>query len=185
MSTGKILRAEKRLALMASDLKEETELRERLAAILGRTADALKGPPAELSRHSWHDLPEVAHALRQQLDLQTRAAKSWSDSAQASYAREAASQAKLAASEQARAEAVRNEAVCHCGSLVSDHHAGDGHSPVPMQEMCPYAEALKSISMGRPFLTPDAAINEMMACAARALAAPASEQPERREGTIL
>ena len=29
-------------------------------------ASALKGPPAELSAHSWHDLPEVAQRLVQQ-----------------------------------------------------------------------------------------------------------------------
>lgn len=35
--------------------------------------------------------------------------------------------------------AKRNEAVCHCGSPMSAHGMGDGHSPVEMQEECPYA----------------------------------------------
>lgn len=35
-----------------------------LADLLTRTADALKGPPPPLTSHSWHDLPEVAAALK-------------------------------------------------------------------------------------------------------------------------
>lgn len=38
----------------------------------------------------------------------------------------------------------RNEACCHCGSLMSQHGMGDGHSPVPMPEECPYASKLAS-----------------------------------------
>ena len=42
------------------DLAESEEVRELMAKILHDTAIALKGPSAELSRHSWHDLAEVA-----------------------------------------------------------------------------------------------------------------------------
>lgn len=41
--------------------EEEVALRERLADILIRTANAIKGEPEPLTSHSWHDLPE-AHA---------------------------------------------------------------------------------------------------------------------------
>lgn len=37
----------------------------RLADILERTANALKGPPEPLRTHSWHDLPGVAVALQE------------------------------------------------------------------------------------------------------------------------
>ena len=39
---------------------------EQLTDILTRTANALKGPPAELTEHSWHDLPEVAKKLKEE-----------------------------------------------------------------------------------------------------------------------
>ena len=39
----------------------------------------------------------------------------------------------------------RNEAVCHCGDLVSQHHMGSGHSPVPMPEECDYAAELAAL----------------------------------------
>lgn len=48
-------------------LVEETALREKLADILTRTANALKGPPAENALHGWHDLPEVAERLQAKL----------------------------------------------------------------------------------------------------------------------
>lgn len=55
----------------ASRLYEESDddskLRDRLSDLLTRTANALKGTPAPLSRHSWHDLPEVAAAAVEDL----------------------------------------------------------------------------------------------------------------------
>jgi hypothetical protein len=42
------------------ELHESDDLRERLAAILTATANALKGQPKTLHAHSWHDLSEVA-----------------------------------------------------------------------------------------------------------------------------
>lgn len=45
------------------DLDEETQLRERLAGLLTRTANALKGSPPELMWHDWSDLPVVAGRL--------------------------------------------------------------------------------------------------------------------------
>ena len=46
------------------ELDELTAQRDQLADILTRTANALKGEPAELTQHSWHDLPEVAQKLK-------------------------------------------------------------------------------------------------------------------------
>ena len=46
------------------EIEELTAQRDKLADILTRTANALKGEPAELSAHSWHDLPEVAQQLK-------------------------------------------------------------------------------------------------------------------------
>ena len=46
------------------EIDELTAQRDKLADILTRTANALKGEPAELSLHSWHDLPEVAQQLK-------------------------------------------------------------------------------------------------------------------------
>lgn len=43
---------------------EETEHVEKLRGILIRTANALKGEPAPLTLHSWHDLDEVGAKLR-------------------------------------------------------------------------------------------------------------------------
>jgi hypothetical protein len=42
------------------DLRESDALRDRLAAILTATANALKGQPKPMQAHSWHDLSEVA-----------------------------------------------------------------------------------------------------------------------------
>lgn len=44
--------------------EELTAQRDKLADILTRTANALKGQPTELTQHSWHDLPEVAQKLK-------------------------------------------------------------------------------------------------------------------------
>ena len=46
------------------EIDELTAQRDFLADILTRTANALKGQPAELSSHSWHDLPEVAQQIK-------------------------------------------------------------------------------------------------------------------------
>jgi hypothetical protein len=46
------------------NLDEERRLREKLADLLERTANALKGPPAYLYSHDWSDLPKVATQLR-------------------------------------------------------------------------------------------------------------------------
>jgi hypothetical protein len=61
------LAKEKQLAAKDAEIEEESQLRERLSDILSRTAVALKGPNEELSLHSWHDLPEKAEELQQQL----------------------------------------------------------------------------------------------------------------------
>jgi hypothetical protein len=41
----------------------EQDLRGTMQDLLVRTANALKGEPHELIRHSWQDLPEVARRL--------------------------------------------------------------------------------------------------------------------------
>jgi hypothetical protein len=51
------------LAQRNEECEEGDALRERMAGLLRGVANALKGPPAELSSHSWHDLPEIAAAL--------------------------------------------------------------------------------------------------------------------------
>ena len=48
---------------MEKESQESHDLIEKLSDILTRTANALKGNPAPLHSHSWHDLPEVAEAM--------------------------------------------------------------------------------------------------------------------------
>ena len=48
---------------MIESAEEERALCDKLADILTRTANVLKGEPTPLHRHSWHDLPEVAQRL--------------------------------------------------------------------------------------------------------------------------
>lgn len=43
--------------------EEDRALCDKLAGILTRTANVLKGEPKPLHRHSWHDLPEAARRL--------------------------------------------------------------------------------------------------------------------------
>ena len=54
---------------------ENEALRERLSALLRNTAIALRGPEPELTRWSWHDLPELATALKAQRDALLEALK--------------------------------------------------------------------------------------------------------------
>ena len=44
----------------ASDVREERQLREKMAEILTAVAAELKGDPGELQIHGWSDLPELA-----------------------------------------------------------------------------------------------------------------------------
>ena len=48
---------------MIESAEEDRALCDKLAGILTRTANVLKGEPKPLHRHSWHDLPEVAQRL--------------------------------------------------------------------------------------------------------------------------
>ena len=48
---------------MIESAEEDRALCDKLAGILARTANVLKGEPKPLHRHSWHDLPEVAQRL--------------------------------------------------------------------------------------------------------------------------
>lgn len=58
-----------------AELDEEHELRERMRDILRRTAVALRGPEPELTRWSWHDLPERAAAAVAAIDVMRRTAE--------------------------------------------------------------------------------------------------------------
>jgi len=48
---------------MIESAEEDRDLCDKLADILARTANVLKGEPKPLHRHGWHDLPEVARKL--------------------------------------------------------------------------------------------------------------------------
>ena len=64
LDTVKYVRDELTTQPAQQELEELTTQRDKLADILTRTANALKGQPAELSSHSWHDLPEVAQQIK-------------------------------------------------------------------------------------------------------------------------
>lgn len=49
---------------LRDEYREETECGNKIRSIIGHTANALKGRPAPLTQHSWHDLPQVAAKLR-------------------------------------------------------------------------------------------------------------------------
>jgi hypothetical protein len=49
---------------MRTELMESEKIRDRMSAILRQVADALHGGPLEDGYWSWHDLPELAAALR-------------------------------------------------------------------------------------------------------------------------
>lgn len=49
-------------------------LQERMADILTRTVNALRGKPPENGLHSWHDLPERVERLQAELDKAERTA---------------------------------------------------------------------------------------------------------------
>ena len=63
------------LRRLHADAEESEALRERLSALLRNTAIALRGPEPELTRWSWHDLPELAVALKAQRDALLEALK--------------------------------------------------------------------------------------------------------------
>lgn len=48
---------------MIESAEEDRALCDKLAGILTRTANVLKGEPKPLHRHGWHDLPNVAQRL--------------------------------------------------------------------------------------------------------------------------
>lgn len=59
-----------------------------------------------------------------------------------SIAREAAKQRDQAINRAEQAE--KFEAVCHCGTLVRQHTAGDGHDPVEMRQPCEFEMELEA-----------------------------------------
>jgi hypothetical protein len=55
------------------EVEECTALNDKLAGLLREVAFELKGAPGPLSRHSFHDLPELVAALkRENYELRTR-----------------------------------------------------------------------------------------------------------------
>ncbi len=52
---------------LEAEVKEYDELHTKMSDILSRTAIALRGPESELTRWSWHDLPELVEALKAEL----------------------------------------------------------------------------------------------------------------------
>lgn len=55
--------AEAAVLELITENSEYDHISGKMADILRRTAVALKGPPSELSHHSWHDLPETAERM--------------------------------------------------------------------------------------------------------------------------
>lgn len=49
---------------LKAELREGDDLRERLAGILTRSVNVIRGEPEPMSLHSWHDLPELVEALK-------------------------------------------------------------------------------------------------------------------------
>jgi hypothetical protein len=86
------------IARLQANLNEEQELRERMRDILRRVAVTLRGPEPELTRWSWHDLPERAAAAVAAIDVMRRTAQMVAEAAQepadvlAEYRGEGASQ---------------------------------------------------------------------------------------------
>ena len=60
----RILDLEAELAQLRLEEVDSANVMNTMHGILVRTANALKGEPEPLSSHSWHDLPEVAAAMR-------------------------------------------------------------------------------------------------------------------------
>jgi len=54
---------------------------------------------------------------------------------------------KLAKVTKERDEAKKNEAVCHCGALFSEHTQSDNHGPVEMTPPCPNEEKLRDFGV--------------------------------------
>jgi len=63
------MESERQLIAITAERDEETALRERLSKLLEGVANALKGPPDELTMHSWHDLPELMLKVTTELEL--------------------------------------------------------------------------------------------------------------------
>ena len=60
-------RLTEKLAELEQEAAEEDALRERLSELLTKSVNAIRGEPAELSLHSWHDLPELCNGLMEKL----------------------------------------------------------------------------------------------------------------------
>jgi hypothetical protein len=68
-----VVRLRASVRLQKDDIDELHALTTQLSELLERTANALKGEPKSLlQRHSFHDLPELATALKADLDTERR-----------------------------------------------------------------------------------------------------------------
>jgi len=56
------------IARLEAEVEESDALRERLALLLTRTVNVLRGEPPDNTRWSWHDIPELAEALKAERD---------------------------------------------------------------------------------------------------------------------
>lgn len=58
-SIGTIARMQHKVADLEGEISISDELREKMAGILTRSVNAIRGDPEPLHLHSWHDLPEL------------------------------------------------------------------------------------------------------------------------------
>jgi len=59
---------EERVIVLKESLEDDTALRNRMSDILRRTANALHGGPLDNGYWSWHNLPELAQTLHDELE---------------------------------------------------------------------------------------------------------------------
>lgn len=97
--TDEIATLKAKLAALEQEANEEDALRERMSGLLTKSVNAIRGEPAELSLHSWHDLPELCNRLVEKLADQTKAADQWMGEARKSHNDLVRANEKLAALE--------------------------------------------------------------------------------------
>ena len=113
---------------------QETELRRRL--IFGKHEQQLREELAEERNHR-EKSDSIAREAAKQRD---QAIKENEQHCVRIRTVEMELQAAIKRAEQAE----KLEAVCHCGTLVSQHTAGDGHDPVEMRQPCEFEMELQA-----------------------------------------
>lgn len=66
-SSDNLKKAKQQISRLENELAEEDLLRQKMTGILHRTSNALHGKPHPSGFWSWHDLPERAQKLREEL----------------------------------------------------------------------------------------------------------------------